>query len=333
MKPTSLLMMTTLALAAAGCSTDEPSAVPATQALDFDAEAEPRGPTTTLNIPEFKVTAYKLGQWGHEMLMNNVTVTRMGLNSWTYSPPVDWPAGESVDFFAVSPAWVTMNNNSWWEHMIPFSARDEVNTDLLVAVRTDVQQTSGRLKLNFRHAMARVTIRLRCTLPGLTAKVKAVSLANYADYGNFEFPHVTTAPDTNNGELYDCWHVYNTTSTYVELWRAADGYLALTPDPVEVCADNYFIPFTLKSLRDHEAWDATLFEVLYQVVDTETGALVWPEEDVYRTATIEMASATPDSRWVPGNSYTYTIDVGLPAGHSRSAEPTVMTAACETCEY
>lgn len=268
-----------LALVATGCSDDEPAQpVPPCQ-VGFEAEARQNGPTTTLNITDFKVTAYRQNEWGYEMLMDNVTVTRTGLNSWEYSPPVDWPVGETVDFYAVSPAWVTMNNNAWWEHIIPFSARDDVSTDLLVAVRTDVNQTSGRLKLNFRHAMARVNIRLRCNLPGRTARVKAIWLNNYADYGNFQYPHVTTAPDTGIGELYDCWQVYNTTNTRIELWRSADGYLALGSEPQTVCSDCYFIPFTLKSGTDHPGWEATLFDVLYQVVDTETGEQVWPTVD------------------------------------------------------
>lgn len=320
-----------LALVATGCSDDEPAQpVPPCQ-VGFEAETRQNGPTTTLNITDFKVTAYRQNEWGYEMLMDNVTVTRTGLNSWEYSPPVDWPVGETVDFYAVSPAWVTMNNNAWWEHIIPFSARDDVSTDLLVAVRTDVNQTSGRLKLNFRHAMARVTIRLRCNLPGRTARVKAIWLNNYADFGNFQYPHVTTAPDTGIGELYDCWQVYNTTNTRIELWRSADGYLALGSEPQTVCSDCYFIPFTLKSGTDHPGWEATLFDVLYQVVDTETGEQVWPTVD-FRTATVEVAAATPDSRWEPGRSYTYTIDVGIPAGWSRSSEASPQVI-CDVEEY
>lgn len=318
-------------LPAAACSESEPAPQQHGSELQLEAEADPHGggPTTTLNIADFKVTAYKQGPWGPEMLMDNVTVTRTGLNSWVYSPPVDWPVGQKVDFFAVSPAWVTMNNNSWWEHVIPFSARDDASTDLLVSVRTGVDQTSGRLKLNFRHALARVTLSLKCTLPGLTARVRNVALCNYADFGNFHYGDSTTSPGTNSGELYDCWRIYNTTSTYLTLFRAANDYIATGPDPVTVRDDLYFIPFEMKSLTTSASWEATLLEVTYQVADEKTGEILWPKDGLFRTAEVEIATATPEGRWVPGRSYHYVVDVGMPA--SRASAP--LTAQCAVSPY
>lgn len=309
-----VLLLLPAVLCSGGCSDDDiQQPEQHSSVLEFEAETQQRGPTTTLTIPDFKVTAYRQSEWGPEILMDNVTVTRMGLNSWVYSPPVEWPSGQKVDFYAVSPSWIKMNNNSWWEHIIPFSESEGVSTDLLIAVKKDAEETSGRLKLNFRHALARVVVKLRCVLPGLTVRVKSVALCNFADFGNFRFPHATTSPSTDNGDLYDCWQIYNTTGTYMEIFRATDGYIGINEEAQTVCEDLYFLPFQMKSLSNSASWEASLIEITYQVIDTETGRTLWPEEGLYRAAEIDIATATPEMRWVPGRSYEYIIDVGVPA--------------------
>ena len=62
-----------------------------------------RATTTTLNINNFKVSAYAQDAYGtYHTLMDQVTVRRTGQNSWTYSPKVNWP-GVPVDFFCGQP--------------------------------------------------------------------------------------------------------------------------------------------------------------------------------------------------------------------------------------
>ncbi len=80
-----------------------------------------RATTTTLNINNFKVSAYAQDAYGtYHTLMDQVTVRRTGQNSWTYSPKVNWP-GVPVDFFAVSPASVKVDNNAWSNHTINYT--------------------------------------------------------------------------------------------------------------------------------------------------------------------------------------------------------------------
>lgn len=310
-----------LAVALASCSTDEPSIPSPPEGMDFEAEQERATPTTTLTIPDFKVTAYKQGQWGPEMLMNNVTVTRTGLNSWVYAPAVDWPQDEAVDFFAVSPAWVTMNSNSWWEHVVPYDAKD-ISVDLLAAVRMDVNQSSGKLKLNFRHTLARVDVSLLSSSAGTEApRVTGVYLCNVADFGNFIFPHITTSPETNRGELADCWQVYNTTSTIFTVFEATDGgYLALSETPQLVSGgDLFFIPVRLGSFDPSMIWQGAHIRIDYQDASGQTV-----------TARVGIGDSTPDERWLPGRSYSYTVDVKGAASRSASAGP---VAECAVCDY
>ena len=84
----------------AGCRDDTDSLYPEPsdyESMEFNAmdDAPAKGrPITTLTIREFKVTAYTQASPGSSMtvpVMENVIVTRSGLNKWTYSPGVDWP--------------------------------------------------------------------------------------------------------------------------------------------------------------------------------------------------------------------------------------------------
>ena len=75
------------------------------QAIAF-LDPDQRAPVTTRTISEFKVWA-ELDDW--TPIMRDVTVRRTGLNSWRYSPAVDWP-DRPVSFYAVSPASFTMQD-------------------------------------------------------------------------------------------------------------------------------------------------------------------------------------------------------------------------------
>ncbi len=284
------------------------------------ADSEDGRPTTTLTIPDFQVTAYKQGEWGPEMLMSNVVVTRTGLNSWRYSPPVDWPGDQTVDFFAVSPAWVKMENNSWWQHVVRYDGKD-TSTDLLVGVKMGATQSDGRLKLNFRHALARVSVSLKCP-DGTAPQVSEVRICNVADFGNFTYPHETTSPETNRAELFSCWQVYNTTSTFFPVFKAVDGgYLELSPQSQCVSGgDMFFIPVNLDPVEPGITYRGAYVEVTYRA----------SQSSPYIVARVPLRDSSPDDgRWLPGRSYSYTVTIVPEA--SRAAESECY-AVCVTAD-
>lgn len=307
-------------LAVAGCSTDNGPEVPSGGTLDFDVQSEKAGePVTTESIQDFRVTAYKRDQWSSKFLMQNVAVTRVGLNKWVYSPPVEWPGDTTVDFYAVSPAWVEMDNNPWTQtDIVDWDGENNISTDLLIGVRTDVKQSDGRLKLNFRHALARISVRLKCTIDNAVARIKEVRMCNFADNARFSFPRTTTTQDTDRGELFDNWQIYNTTSTTVTLFRAADGYIAVGPESVALCENAYFIPVELRPVDTVPVWEASFMEIVYQIADSNTGDVLWPEEGLFRTVLVDIGAATPQTRWLPGKTYVYTVDAFIP--ETRSAD-------------
>lgn len=284
--------------------------------LEGFAEDEEKGVTTTYDIPAFRVSAFRNNQWGAATLMDNVVVTRTGLNSWIYSPPVEWPEDESVDFFAVSPSSVTIQNNQWWFHTFRYD-NYRADTDLLVSVSLGNHQTGSRIKLNFRHALARVQICLKCSDKSESVNVSGVELCNISDSGTFFFPVENTTPDTNRGEIFSCWRTYNSQAD-LTVFRPDDGSSIMLGDqPIAVGPDNIFvIPDSLTAMNPDIIWEGSHILVEYSIDGTQA------------TDRFPIREATPGHCWLPGQSYRYTID--LARSKTRADDPEASEISCQT---
>lgn len=333
MRPIRLIPLILLALAA--CA-DSPEPAPSPGAFSFSISPSGEGNvTTTLNIPSFRITAYShhSGEQDWNIIMDNVVVTRTGLNSWTYSPAVDWPEGRVVDFYAVSPDTHRIVSNPWWHTTLHFYETDG-SEDLLIATRLVVDQSGRRIKINFRHALARVSFVLKASRPGVSARVRKLRICNIAREGNFYFPTFTTSSDLTPGDIKDCWHIYNLTSTFYTIFEGTDGgYLLVDEEPVAVGLPNYFyIPATLVFYDPPIHWEGANLEVEYQLLDADQNATT-----SWTTAKIALSPSTPGSEWLPGTSYRYTLDLTpqdsrrlLPPSKQRDPRP---VATCDTLPY
>lgn len=291
---------------------------------------------TTHTIADFSLTAYTNSADGqYRQIMDNVTVTRTGLNSWTYSPLVEWP-GTPVDFFAVSPASIGIVNNQWWYHIVNFSDPDAA-TDLLVAVNMGVTQNSGRVRLNFRHALAQVNVSLRTSRPDVVVEVRRVSIKDVAVVGMFHYPAVTTTPSGNDGSLFSCWKSYNMSNTDLKLFHALTATQAIVPTsvPRPVSEEgNFTIPVEFSPLQMDSYIHGSRLELLVRFADRATGHTLWPNADTPQIlrgevpncglACFSLQDATPEARWYPGVDYNYSIDIdSYPTVYegSRSSSP------------
>ena len=258
---------------------------------------------TTHTIADFSLTAYTNSIDGqYRQIMDNVTVIRTGLNSWTYSPLVEWP-GTPVDFFAVSPASIGIVNNPWWYHTVNFSDPDAA-TDLLVAVNMGVTQNSGRVRLNFRHALAQINVSLRTSRPDVVIEVRRVSIKDVAVVGTFLIIAATQAIVPTS-----------------------------TPRPVGN-GGKYIIPVEFSPLQMDSYIHGSRLELLVRFVDRATGHTLWPNADTPQIlrgevpncglACFSLQDATPEARWYPGVDYNYSIDIdSYPTVYegSRSSSP------------
>ena len=323
-----IFLICTTVSAAIGCARDESDFPPASEGIRFEATADRIGSegessqgndvTTTYTIPDFRVSAFK--QW--ETLMDNVVVTRTGINSWMYSPAVDWPENDSVDFFAVSPSSVKINNNQWWYRSFRYVNTDYA-TDLLISVKSKAVQSDGRIRLNFRHALARVQVRLKTSDTSSVIKVDQIDVRNIQKYGEFHYPMQTTSPETNRGELFKCWNVYSANEA-ITLFQASDGN---TLDPsgevIIVGPENLFmLPDSLTTLDQQQHWTGTHIYLSYT------------RDRVANVSRIGLRESTPDAKWLPGRSYRYTVDITPAQNMTRgdAKKPDKVRITCEVSD-
>lgn len=321
----SLIMAVAALLAVTACShSDEPSYSSKENEITFetnisgftqDSRAEI---TTTENIPEFKIWAYDYGLYKY--LMNGVTVTRTGLNSWSYSPAVDW-TGNMMCFTAVSPANIYVDTNPWWVDMISYS--NEGSEDLLVCRVTNVKQTTGRLKLHFYHALSMVDVRIRTSLPQNTVKVKSVTIVNVSEMGQFRYPPQGFFPTITLKEISECWNIYGQANR-IPLFLSDNGTY-LTDKPLD--ADNqgydFFIPSLLGKFNFDTYFNSSYLEVDY-LIENPDGSVAWPDASTdYRLVSKEhpgygrlrlgLSDKLPEDRWLAGTQYLYNLNISGPA--------------------
>lgn len=321
----SIMAMTALAAVVACSHSDDPSNSSNEKEIGFEASAYPYGGetrsaeiTTTENIPEFRIWAYDYGLFAY--VMNGVKVTRTGLNSWSYSPAVDW-TGNMMCFTAVSPAAISINTNPWWLDMIPY--QNKGNEDLLVCRITNVKQTSGRLKLHFYHALSMVGVTIHTTLPLNSVRVKSVTAVNVSDIGQFRYPAEGFYATTTAKEVSECWDIYGQ-SNRIPVYLSDNGTL-LTGQPLE--ADNqgydFFIPSRLGDFDFDTYFNSSYLEIDYRI-ENEDGSTAWPDASTdyrllskenpgYGQIRLALGEELPDKRWLSGMGYRYSVNLSGPA--------------------
>ncbi len=302
-----------------GHTADEPDlTIDDTDNITF-TDPSVRNPTTTQTISRFKVWAVN----GNHILMDGTIVTRQGINTWTYSPTVKWPEEGSVDFYAVSPEDIPQEGfHPLYYRNIHF--KSDGATDLLVSVRMGARQTSGRLRLNFCHTLARVTVSLSSSLSDTIVQLKRVSLLDIANDGNFHIPQKTTMQDVHDDDITDAWTVYNMNSTSCDVFYTED-YALLTDSPLTPSGKaEFFIPVKFSPLVMEGYLHGSAIEIAYRLYDRKTGKKLWPDDNTHNqlipeglpewgAAYFSLLDNTPGGRWKAGREYHYDIKITGPA--------------------
>lgn len=354
-------LLSLMALSAIGfvsCSTDDVPTDPAVERagreIRFTASTDlSRADQTVNTLKSFNVYAYIGSATNPKLFMDNVTVTKNATNVWTYSPVEYWPASGSLDFYAYAP-------DEWIGSASPIAPvsydNSEGLTDILYAVSTDLSGNNGspnaQVLFNFRHALAKVSVKLSSTNTGLKVRVSNVALANIATKGNFHFPGVsTTGPvtDTNVGK----WNDQNTPSTYIyHISQAPDDVIELTSTPNDLSSSDglwggpkYLMPQTLIWENNGSASD-TYLTVMCSVYDAKTGTKLWPNANTPKENIVEGStfgdgllkfplSTAAFSEWQPGSHYVYNVVINSndEMGAIQFGDPTVDTFVSVDANY
>lgn len=314
----------------ASCSTAEEDNMAVASSggvISFTASTEysRSGDITTNNLKTFNVYAYTGGSGSAGVLMNNVTVTKNGNNVWTYSPTVYWPAKETVDFYAFSPAsWVGSANP-----LGPVAYYDYPGTDDIVyAVSTGL--TGGTINpqvvLNFRHALSKVTVKMRSSDENLLVKVSNVAIANIMAKGNFYFPEKSSSeePAADNTGV---WSDQNTPLVYMyHMSQDAGDLITLTTTATDMSdtgmklgGGKFLIPQTL-SYRSGGSGSDTYLTVSCSIYDAKSGVKLWPnantpaenivEGSTFGDGVLKFPLGTSEFQaWQPGVHYIYNLTI------------------------
>lgn len=278
---------------------------------------------TTNNLTTFNVYGYTGEASSPTLFMDNVTVTKTGTNTWTYSPVQYWPAHESVDFYAFAPAeWVGSTGPL---APVPYESYPG-KQDIVYAVSPDMTGNTGapnaQVIFNFRHALAKVSVKLSSTNEKLQVKVSNVVVANVRTRGNFNFPSASTNGDVTADNVGK-WTDQNTPQTYIyHMSQAPDDLLTLTTTPNDMSSSGfggaYFMIPQLLPWRSNGLGTDTYLAVMCSIYDAESGAKLWPNantpsENVVEGSTfgdgiLKFPLATGRfTAWEPGNHYVYNL--------------------------
>ena len=315
----------------AACASDDNEPVtpdtPSGREIRFAANTEysRSGDITTNNLKAFNVYAYTGTDSTPKLFMDNVTVTKTASNVWTYSPVQYWPSEESVDFYAYAPA-------GWLGTATPLTpvAYDAYpgTEDIVYAVNPDLRGAAGQpnaqVVFNFRHALAKVTVKMSSTNSGLSVKVSNVAMSNLSSRGNFTFPREATTGEATATSV-GTWSDQNTPVGYLlHMSQTSDDRITLTTTPTVVSSDmlgangcHYLIPQQL-SYRSNGAGNDNYIAVMCSIYDSATGTKLWPNENTPEENVVEGStfgdgllkfplSTTAFSAWQPGYSYIYNL--------------------------
>ncbi|GHT04127.1 hypothetical protein AGMMS49525_10120 [Bacteroidia bacterium] len=199
------------------------------------------------------MTSFTTSAWSHTAatptvydgyVLNGVTVTRgeadgAGANNWDYFPKASWPARDSVDFFAYSPASsvnVTVGlkkdvstvptppaTGPEIQYTVPGWDGDsrpiDQQEDFLVTKSVDLTFTSSpTVQLNFKHALSRIVFKAQNQNKNKTYVIKELALSKLKSKGTLNMlDSVPNAADpfTHLAGAYDvAWKAQHDSVTY-----------------------------------------------------------------------------------------------------------------------
>ncbi|GHT04117.1 hypothetical protein AGMMS49525_10110 [Bacteroidia bacterium] len=196
------------------------------------------------------MTSFTTSAWSHPdaavsaadpyngYVLNGVTVTRgeadgAGANNWEYFPKASWPARDSVDFFAYSPA-SSVNVTAGLKRntsTLPPVAGPEIQytvqgwngvdpqEDFMVTKSVDLTfASSPTVQLNFKHALSRIVFKAQNQNKNKTYVIKELALSNLKSKGTLNMldsvPNGADSFDHTAGEYNVSWKAQHDSVTY-----------------------------------------------------------------------------------------------------------------------
>ncbi|GHT06471.1 hypothetical protein AGMMS49525_14770 [Bacteroidia bacterium] len=238
------------------------------------------------------MTSFTTSAWSHPAgsaydgyVLNGVTVTRgevdgAGANNWDYFPKASWPARDSVDFFAYSPA-SSVNVTTGLkqapsvatppatgpeiEYTVPGWVGDvdhgvDQQEDFMVTKSVDLtyKPSSPNVQLNFKHALSRIVFKAQYQNKNKTYVIKELALSKLKSKGTLNM--LDSVPNGANSFAH-------LSGAYDVAWKAQHDSVTYK---VDLGSTNVLVPYgTGTSSTDYTA-----------ITNASNGLMVLPQETV-----------------------------------------------------
>lgn len=267
--------------------------------------------TTTSSINTFRVYGFVDGE--QTPYMNGVEVIKTD-GTWGYSPMQFWPVGKTMNFYSISPAIVTdpaAADNIGMDSSNPDipNFKNEFQTDLLYGVNMGLtDENSSQVKINFRHALARVDFRFkRKDGQSVVFTADEIELVNVYNTGDFKFPRTSTT-DNNIEVSVGKWTVKGVKSS-MTLNSAVSDFIGETPVQLMSANNQFVIPQDITMASDTHT-DGMYLRVHGTIFDEASKLQTWPLTG--SAADIYVPINTKDGKFKPGYRYVFTVSIGQP---------------------
>ncbi|GHT04045.1 hypothetical protein AGMMS49525_09960 [Bacteroidia bacterium] len=233
------------------------------------------------------MTSFTTSAWSHPAgsaydgyVLNGVTVTRgeadgAGVNNWDYFPKASWPARDSVDFFAYSPAssvnvTAGLKKNVTTvptppvagpeiEYTVPGWNGVDQQEDFMVTKSVDLTFASSPIvQLNFKHALSRIVFKAQNQNKNKTYVIKELALSKLKSKGTLNL--LDSVPNAADPFA----HV---SGAYDVAWKAQHDSVTYK---VDLGSTNVLVPYgTGSASSDYTA-----------ITNASNGLMVLPQETV-----------------------------------------------------
>ncbi|GHT01159.1 hypothetical protein AGMMS49525_01150 [Bacteroidia bacterium] len=267
------------------------------------------------------MTSFTTSAWSHPAatptvydgyVLNGVTVTRgeadgAGANNWDYFPKASWPARDSVDFFAYSPA-SSVNVTAGLkkdvstvptppatgpeiEYTVPGWVGDsrpiDQQEDFMVTKSVDLTfASSPTVQLNFKHALSRIVFKAQNQNKNKTYVIKELALSKLKSKGTLNL--LDSVPNGANSFAHAA-------GAYNVSWKAQHDSVTYK---VDLGSTNVLVPYGTGTTGD----DYTA------ITNASNGLMVLPQETVlgaFTGSTPEYGTVAEVDATKPDASYLY----------------------------
>ena len=317
------------ALALAACSNDETVEVNQGDAISFrpminNVTRSTDITATTLQTSGFKVYATEYNTT--TVYFEETDFSWDGTASYTSANKYYWPSSGALDFYAYASngsSTITHTAQSKVFEITPATAAAD-QSDFVFANTNNKSKGSSAdnttfygkngVPLNFRHALSKVTVKLKNSNTATTVTVKDVTLGYIDNKGTFTYTGSTTNTNTDNKDTenlkYSDWNTSGATKTTYTQTATTTSYTSAT-NATALPTPFILVPQTLVNVTAYStasassAFNGAYIKAEIKIQNTKNNAYIAGDADNYVTALWPLQAIA----WNPGYHYIYTVDL------------------------